>query len=150
MYFGFGANAHPEMMEALLDRTPIGTPAILRDHKLVIEHFEHMPAHAKEVIRQGGLYSDADLENFVSYAIHPSSGEEVRGMAWQIGAAGEVALTGVQTEILDSDGTNYEQLRDVPRDVQESFIGHFPVAKERLLEAAKAVRRLFIKRRSPQ
>lgn len=42
-YFGFGANAHPHMIEAIIGREPHGEPAILQGYALAIQSLLDVP-----------------------------------------------------------------------------------------------------------
>lgn len=48
MYFGYGANRDPEMMEALLGRIPEGRPAKLFSHRLYIQPWEEIPVEVRK------------------------------------------------------------------------------------------------------
>lgn len=82
IYFGYGANVSPEMMEAIIGRLPAGQPAKLHDFELVIQQ----GAQIKEAVRQtlGRGRSTEEVDSFRTYAIRPQAGAVVEGIAWQI------------------------------------------------------------------
>ncbi len=75
-YFGYGANASPEMLEAIIGRKPDGLSAMLSNYELWIQSWQEMPIDVRN-----RLAKNWD-ENFRTYAIRPAKGKIVFGKAW--------------------------------------------------------------------
>jgi hypothetical protein len=80
IYFGYGANKDPEMIEAIIGRRPSGFAAGLADYQLCIQRWEEIPKNVQDELR--GNWSEVD--DFATYFIRPAAGFEVTGWAWSI------------------------------------------------------------------
>jgi hypothetical protein len=78
-YFGYGANASPSLMRALLGRVPESVPAMLRHYRLYIE-----PWHAIPPVAQAKLIDYWKPKRFQRYVIRRRRGQTVEGVLWGI------------------------------------------------------------------
>lgn len=159
LYFGYGANVSPEMMEAIVGRTPTGEPATLLDYELVIQQGSEISEDVLRVLDLGR--SPEEVADFRTYAIRPKQGAVVQGMVWQ--------LTKLERELVDNwemnDGMWYQktnvtikieygdilattEIMDNPNlAVAASLEPSLPVflnQKQRMLEVATIVRQQYL------
>lgn len=81
-YFGYGANAHPDMMKEMVGRMPEGQPATLRDYELIVQQAHEIPQEVQEIL--AGSWTPEELSVFETYAIRPQPGEKVEAWAWKL------------------------------------------------------------------
>ncbi|MEK6915665.1 MAG: gamma-glutamylcyclotransferase family protein [Nanoarchaeota archaeon] len=157
MYFGYGANAHKDMIKALIGRTPKGFKAKLRDYGLFIQSWLDIPLEAKKTLEE------AWDESFSSYIAVPLKGVVVWGTAWEI-TEKERAVIGewelhhkwylpVKIKIVDEKGKISEaETEIIPRfytkvsAIQEKEYPHFPNDKAKMLKLARKLRKDFLKK----
>lgn len=155
LYFGYGANAHPEMIEALIGRTPEGFRAVLRGHGLFVQSWLEIPLKARALLEKNWD------KNFRSYIVTPLKDAVTWGMAWKL-TKQERAIVGewemheiwfqpIKVEIFDEQGENYLAETEVIDDfkitglpIQERDYENFPFQKEKMLEIARLVRKEFL------
>ena len=78
-YFGYGANADPAMMEAITGRSDlVGKPAVLTDHRLVIQRLDQVPTKPREILEE------AWGPDFRTYVAVPERGSRINGVVWKI------------------------------------------------------------------
>jgi hypothetical protein len=76
LYFGYGANASGEMMEAIIGRKPKGFTAQLKDYELWIQLWQEIPSNVRNIL---GIDWNSD---FKTYCISPQRGGLVNGRVW--------------------------------------------------------------------
>ncbi|MEK7632892.1 MAG: hypothetical protein AAB473_03810 [Patescibacteria group bacterium] len=76
LYFGFGANCHPDMIRAITGHGALSFPATITGFALCIESFQHIAKAAQHILRN---HWD---ESFVSYGIACKPGASVCGRIW--------------------------------------------------------------------
>ncbi|MDP3728838.1 MAG: gamma-glutamylcyclotransferase family protein [bacterium] len=158
-YFGYGANAYPEMIEALLGRKAKGKKAILKDYGLFLQSFSEVPSKAQSLLQKCGWG-----KTFLSYIITPCKGSVVHGTLWEM-TSQERAIIGewelhhfwyipikvridtknkkgilVQTEIIPQYSTDKKPI------IKEKY-SSFPNAKTKMLHLARKVRKEFLEKR---
>ena len=77
-YFGYGALASPEMIEALIKRKPEGSDFYLNNYELYIQKWDELPEKVREALAEKWGSS------FRTYCIRPSQGRRVFGKLWKI------------------------------------------------------------------
>lgn len=150
-YFGFGANSHPKMMQAVIGRIPEGRPAELRGYELGIQKFVDLPQTAQRILKKYWK------ENFKSYVIRPNPKKSVSGTLWKLSfkerqLVARWELVGLwqssQNITVITDSTNIVQAETevVPSDsiispVEDSeSYKPFIVAKRKILRVARQTR----------
>lgn len=89
LYFGYGANRDPRMIEAITgNKNLVGKPAVLKDWELCVQRFDQIPS---EIIPSAPApFSPQDAvrrswnEDFSTYVIRPAKGKEVHGTMWEL------------------------------------------------------------------
>lgn len=89
LYFAYGANSHPRMMEAITGNVNlVGKPAVLSDWEIGVQRLSQIPDTASpkapvpisprtEIVENWG-------EDFETYVIRPAQGKEVHGTLWEL------------------------------------------------------------------
>lgn len=112
LYFGYGANSSPLMMEAIIGRRPEGFKAKLMGYALYVQAWEEIPEAAKKILQPSW---DKD---FRSYIAVPEEGALTWGMAWYL-TSEELPMVGnwelhgiwytpIQVQIVDLSGRSFE------------------------------------------
>lgn len=78
LYFGYGANSSPDMIEAIIGRRPSGSWAKLMDYELFIQDWQDIPEGNRKILQQNWG------QDFKSYCIRPKEGKAVVGQIWII------------------------------------------------------------------
>lgn len=79
LYFGYGAMASAELMQALLGKVPRGTPASVKHHKLCIQEWSEIP-----LLTRAHLLDSWTPGDFQAYAIRGKRGVSVSGIIWEL------------------------------------------------------------------
>lgn len=92
LYFGYGANRDPLMMETITKSKGLsGVPAVLKDWELCIQGIDKVPdivapnspaPVSPRHILKGSWPNEG--RDFASYTIRPAKGKEVRGTLWTL------------------------------------------------------------------
>ena len=155
LYFGYGANAHKDMIKALVGRVPKGFKAKLEDYGLFLQSWLDIPLEAKKTLEE--VWD----EKFSSYIAVPLKKTEVWGTAWKItprkrAVIGEWELhhkwyLPVKIKVLNEKGKVFEaETEIIPRfytkipAIQEKEYLHFPNDKIKMLKLARKVRKAFL------
>lgn len=156
IYFGYGANAHRDMIKALVGRVPKGFKAKLKDYGLFIQSWLDIPLEAKQTLKE--VWDDT----FSSYIAVPLKGAVVWGTAWEL-TERERAIIGawelhhkwyipVKIKLADEKGKSFEaETEIIPRfytkipAIQEKEYPHFPNNKSKMLKLARKEREEFLK-----
>ncbi|MFZ2886724.1 MAG: gamma-glutamylcyclotransferase family protein [Minisyncoccia bacterium] len=87
-YFGFGTNAHPSMIEAIIGRAPEGRPAFISGFEMIVQALRDVPDTAllsaplpispRKILRRN--WDD----RFACYGIRRHEERMVRGVLWSI------------------------------------------------------------------
>jgi hypothetical protein len=86
LYFGYGANADPKMMAAIVGRDlDEGREAVLKDFELAIQSWNDIPNEIRNNL------APAWGKSFATYFIRPKNGVRVIGRTWEIKAS-EISL----------------------------------------------------------
>ncbi len=153
LYFGFGANSHPDMIRAITGQGALSFPATITGFALCIESFQYITKVAQNILRN---HWD---ESFVSYGIVKRSKASVSGRLWLLTNAqreairnweiigvwshecsvqATISLLGLPISIpAESEELLGNHVTIVPGDHYEPFI----VPKEKILAVATDVRR---------
>lgn len=156
LYFGFGANSHPDMIRAVTGRGALSIPATVHGFALCIEKFCNITPKAQEILKR---HWD---ESFVSYGIINKSGASVSGRLWLLTDAqreairnweiigmwshdcavnAKVSIFGIPISVrAESEELHGTHVTIVPGDHYEPFI----VPKEKILVVAADVRKNFL------
>lgn len=86
LYFGFGANAHPDMIRAITGKGALSVSASIHDFALCIESLRSMAPATQAVLRN---HWDS---TFVSYGIIRKPGASVHGRLWLLTNAQREAI----------------------------------------------------------
>ena len=153
-YFGYGANAHKDMIKALLGRVPEGFKAKLENYGLFIQAWLDIPLEAKKILEKTWD------ESFSSYIAVPLKRATIWGTAWEI-TERERAIIGewelhhkwylpVHVTITNEEGKTFEaETEIIPRfyrkipAIQDKEYPHFPNDKAKMLKLAREVRKKF-------
>ena len=90
LYFGYGANRQPEMMEAITGNTNlIGRQAILKGFKLCVQRMDQVPDSvfpgSPAPISPKKILKESWPDNFKTYMIKPGGeADEVMGTIWEL------------------------------------------------------------------
>ncbi len=105
LYFGYGANKSPDMMEAIIGRKPIGFSAVLKDYELYVLGYNDFPRKARDKLKEKWS------TEFRTYCIRPKIGKKAIGKAWYLTPlerefvrAWEFWYKSVPVKISDKDG----------------------------------------------
>lgn len=77
-YFGYGANAHKEMMKALIGREPEGYRCVLKEYGLFLQSWSEIPRKAREILKKSWN------KDFSSYIVVPCKGVLTWGKVWKL------------------------------------------------------------------
>lgn len=152
LYFGFGANSHPDMIRAITGRGAVSVPARLDGFVLCIESFQNIAKEAQKVLAR---HWD---KNFVSYGIVRQLGSSCTGRLWiltntQREAVKQWELTGIWSHEVpvtasihlfgipfsvsaESEELRHQRVQIVPKKSYRRFI----VSKKKILSVAALVR----------
>jgi len=87
-YFGFGANAHPHMIEAIIGRAPHGEASILPGYALAVQSLDDIPdtvlLSAPAPLSPRSILSRAWGSSFRSYTLQRDDMRDVWGTMWQV------------------------------------------------------------------
>lgn len=152
LYFGFGANSHPEMIRAITGRGALSIPAKLRGFSLCVESFKDICKEAQVILSN---HWDAQ---FVSYGIARDPNGSLEGRVWlltrkqrdlikqweltgtwsyEVKTRVEVSMFGCTFSIpVESEELRHQRVQMVSGVSYEPFIA----PKEKILSVARMVR----------
>jgi hypothetical protein len=150
-YFGFGANASPEMMKAIIGHVPEGEEAVLYGHKLYTQAYSQIPKVAQEIL---GKYWES---TFTSYVIKVEQGAKVKGTLWQLTPYERQLVKNWElvgpwqdlkvVQVTSTKGSTYEaetevipDSQEVQQSVEEEDYPYFVISKKKILKVAESVR----------
>lgn len=158
-FFGYGANRDPDMIRAIIGRLPEGYPAVLQGFELCIQTWEEIPERARKIL------SYSWDESFRSYALRPTRkfSEKVKGVIWLISREerrliDNWELNGIWYHVyllkfLKPAGQISEIEIQVVNDpnikkkVNGIFYKNFLNDKEKMLQVAEKVRRIYLRQK---
>ncbi len=76
-YFGYGANAFSDMMNAIIGRRPKGYPTKLENYALYVQQWNEIPQKAQNALKSWG-------PEFSSYIAVPLKGAYLWGTCWSV------------------------------------------------------------------
>ncbi|MGD9276396.1 MAG: gamma-glutamylcyclotransferase [Candidatus Pacearchaeota archaeon] len=155
LYFGYGANAHKDMIRALIGRAPKGFRAKLKNYGLFVQSWKDIPSSVREIL--GNVWGT----NFNSYIAIPLKGATTWGTAWKItrterNIIGEWEFhnkwfTPVNINIEDEKGKTFGAETEIilnfkPREplVNKKSYPFFVTNKKEILKVARKVRKKFL------
>lgn len=157
IYFGYGANAHKDMIKALIGRAPSGFKAKLKNYSLYIQSWSSIPLEAKKILE---VVWD---KNFSSYIAIPKKNGVVWGTAWRM-TKKEREIIGewelhpkwfipIKVKVIDEDGNAHEAETEIipqsytrKKAIIEKEYSYFPNNKRKMLKLAKEVRKEYLKK----
>lgn len=122
LYFGFGSNAHPDMIEAICGNLPelVAANAELHDHQLAIQHLTEIPDRGGDYNARAILNNVWD-DTFRTWITQLHPGSTVPGVIWRLTPTQDAALR--DWELIGSSWQNHQQRRtplDRPRNRRPS------------------------------
>jgi len=149
-YFGYGANASPKMLGALIGRKPSGFAARLEGYELWIQSWREIPFLIRKIIK---IHWTPD---FRTYCISPKRREVVNGRVWlltpkehKLVREWEFWYRPIQVRVKTRDGrmviAEAEMVRKPASKTNRLNGGHYKFFlnnEKRMLEIAKKVRGL--------
>ena len=157
LYFGYGANAHKDMIKALVGRVPKGFKTKLENYGLFIQSWLDIPLEVKKILQES--WDD----KFSSYIAVPLKGAVVFGTAWEI-TEQERAIIGewelhhkwylpVKVKLINEKGKSFKaETEIIPRfytkipAIQEKEYLFFSNKKAKMLKLARKLRKRFLKK----
>jgi hypothetical protein len=153
-YFGYGANASEDMMQAIIGRKPTGTPALLRNYQLWIQHFKEIPPGVRKKL----IHWNKD---FKTYCIRPYRNAAVKGMIWLLTREERRLVNNwefwykpIRVKIRSAKKMIFAETEMIPSKTVDLVIAssdHYPLflnTKKRMLDAARKERLKFLQANS--
>jgi len=81
LYFGYGGNRDPKMIEAICGRQLVGRPASVTGYELCVQRIDQVPRLPQTILRNAGWKDD-----FQSYVLREAEDpdKKVYGMLWEL------------------------------------------------------------------
>lgn len=106
-YFGYGANASPDMIKAIIGRKPSGFVVRLEDFELWVQSWQDIPSSVRKILKNNWTL------DFRTYCISPKRGKKVKGHVWlltpeerQLVSKWEFWYQPIKTKIKIQDGSS--------------------------------------------
>jgi hypothetical protein len=156
LYFGYGANAHKDMIKALVGRVPRGFKARLDNYGLFIQPWSKISSKAKKTLKNNWD------KKFSSYIAVPLKGSLIWGTAWEI-TKEERAIIGKwelhykwyfprDIKIFDEKNRMFNAQTEIilkystkKSAIQDKAYPNFPNSKSKMLKLAREDRKEFLK-----
>lgn len=89
LYFGYGANRDPKMMEWITgNKNLVGTQGVLKGYRLCVQRLDQVPdsvfSTAPVNVSPKEILEESWKEDFETYIIKPDANSEVAGTIWEL------------------------------------------------------------------